>query len=76
MNTPVFPLPVEAIQAFLSRQMDVRLAYLFGSTARGQATSGSDVDIAILLETDLDGILTRHLVDFDMYAQAILNYLA
>jgi len=33
---------------YLGRQPDVAAAYLFGSYARGRATSGSDVDIAVL----------------------------
>jgi predicted nucleotidyltransferase len=31
---------------------EVRLAVLFGSTARGQARKGSDVDLGLLLEPD------------------------
>jgi predicted nucleotidyltransferase len=37
------------LAAFLATQTDVWVAYLFGSLAQGRATSGSDVDIAILL---------------------------
>ena len=33
---------------YLARQPDVAAAYLFGSYARGQATSYSDIDIAVL----------------------------
>lgn len=31
---------------------EVRLAVLFGSTARGQARKGGDVDLGLLLEPD------------------------
>ena len=43
------------ITDYLSKQPDIVLAYLFGSVARGQADSMSDVDIAVLLEPDLTG---------------------
>src|SRR5262245_35033724 len=37
------------LAAFLATQPDVLVAYLFGSTVQGRATSRSDVDIALLL---------------------------
>lgn len=37
------------LEAFFGAQLDVRLAYLFGSQARGEATCRSDVDLAIVL---------------------------
>lgn len=40
--------------AFLERQPDVVLAYLFGSVARGRANALSDVDVAVLLDDCLD----------------------
>jgi predicted nucleotidyltransferase len=43
-----------AIADYLARQRDVAVAYLFGSVAREQAGPMSDIDIAILLEPDLD----------------------
>ena len=57
-------LPREEIEsrlrASLSARGDVLSAYLFGSVARGTATSASDVDVAVLLAADpprtLDGL--------------------
>ncbi len=43
-----------ALTAVLERYPDVKLAYLFGSQARGTARTLSDVDVAILLEEDVD----------------------
>jgi uncharacterized protein len=40
----------QPFQNYFRRQADVIVAYLFGSVARGQSTSMSDVDIAILLD--------------------------
>jgi predicted nucleotidyltransferase len=40
----------ESIQRVLERHPDVRLAYVFGSVARGHERVGSDVDIAILFQ--------------------------
>jgi predicted nucleotidyltransferase len=37
---------------FASHGEDVVAAYLFGSVARGEATSASDVDVAVLLRDD------------------------
>ncbi len=39
---------------FLSKQGYVRLAYLFGSVARGEEGKLSDVDVAVLLDDSLD----------------------
>jgi len=39
----------DKLTGFLARQPDVRLAYLFGSQARGNAHALSDVDVAVLL---------------------------
>ncbi len=39
---------------FLSKQGYVRLAYLFGSVARGEDEKLSDVDVAVLLDDSLD----------------------
>ena len=46
----------------------VRLAVLFGSTARGQARKGSDVDLGILLDPDTSEARSRALLDFDRAA--------
>jgi predicted nucleotidyltransferase len=39
---------VRALRAALAGRADVRLAILFGSTARGTAGPSSDVDVAVL----------------------------
>lgn len=38
----------DAIHAFLLARDDVRLAYVFGSGARGELRPGSDLDVAVL----------------------------
>ena len=46
-------LIVDAVRSFLAlRQDDVLAAYVFGSVARGAATSGSDIDVAVLLKAE------------------------
>ncbi len=54
-----------ALTAVLERYPDVKLAYLFGSRARGTARTLSDVDVAILLEEDGD----RHAVVLELAAE-------
>lgn len=44
----------QTIVEYLTQQTDVVAAYLFGSVARNQASHLSDVDIALLLDPDLD----------------------
>ena len=44
----------QGMAAYLAEQADVVVGYLFGSVARGQATPRSDVDIALLLDAELD----------------------
>ncbi len=39
-----------AAQSVFEPRQDVRLVYLYGSTARGQARPGSDVDIGVVLD--------------------------
>jgi hypothetical protein len=41
---------LERIRRLLEPRANVRLAYVFGSTARGQARPSSDVDVAVLLD--------------------------
>ncbi|MEW6276954.1 MAG: nucleotidyltransferase domain-containing protein [Bacillota bacterium] len=41
-------LKLSNLVSYLDRQPDVAAAYLFGSYACGRATSGSDVDLAVL----------------------------
>ncbi|MBM4457723.1 MAG: nucleotidyltransferase domain-containing protein [Chloroflexi bacterium] len=61
------------LTAYFAGQADVIAAYLFGSTARGQAGRLSDVDIAVLLDSLVDGeaALERQLklmIDMDNFA--------
>jgi predicted nucleotidyltransferase len=51
---PGIRVEIEAMTAYLAGQPDVVAAYLFGSMARGQADSLSDVDIALLFDPALD----------------------
>lgn len=39
---------IDGIRGVLDRRADVRLAYVFGSVARGRARPRSDVDVAVL----------------------------
>jgi predicted nucleotidyltransferase len=41
---------LEPMRRLLELRKDVRLAYVFGSTARGQARASSDVDVAALFD--------------------------
>jgi uncharacterized protein len=45
---------------FLARQPDVRLAYLFGSHARGRTHPLSDVDVAVVLDDQLSSSEQSH----------------
>ena len=54
MVTDRLSLDQQGIAAYLAEQTDVVVDYLFGSVARGQATPRSDVDIAVLLDLELD----------------------
>lgn len=47
---------------------EVRLAVLFGSTARGQATRRSDVDIGVSIEPDTPAVRRRVAVELDRAA--------
>lgn len=42
---------------FFRRRKEIRLAYLFGSHAKGRATATSDFDVAVFLETPRHGLL-------------------
>jgi len=42
------------ITDYLSRYADIRLAFLFGSIAEGQHSEASDIDLAILFQTEPD----------------------
>ncbi|MGH7308427.1 MAG: type VII toxin-antitoxin system MntA family adenylyltransferase antitoxin [Candidatus Rokuibacteriota bacterium] len=43
---------LEGIRLVLEPRADVRLAYVFGSTARGEARPESDVDVAVLFDPE------------------------
>jgi predicted nucleotidyltransferase len=49
-------LPQRVVDVFASRS-DVSAVYLFGSTARGDAQTGSDVDVAVLFESPQPGTI-------------------
>jgi predicted nucleotidyltransferase len=51
------------LEALLQRRPEVRLAYLFGSTARGEADDRSDLDVAIWDRPALDGRQWGELVE-------------
>jgi len=56
--------------AFLETQPDIAVAYLFGSLARGKATSRSDIDVAVLLRQlpkQLGGTTDRQLRLMDAF---------
>jgi len=47
---------------------EVKLAVLFGSTARGEARKGSDVDLGVLLDPDTREVRRKVLVHLDRAA--------
>jgi len=54
---------IEAVRRALEVRADVRLAYLFGSTARGEARPSSDLDVGVVFSpvpaaTELDRLAT------------------
>lgn len=51
------------IQQVLGRHGDIRLAILFGSLAKAQATPQSDLDLAVLMEAPLSGEIRMNLID-------------
>jgi predicted nucleotidyltransferase len=53
--------PMRRIAAVLSREEDVRLAIVFGSTVRGEPRMDSDVDVAILARAPLSARRRREL---------------
>jgi predicted nucleotidyltransferase len=54
MNQEIAGLNVQAVVDYLAQQPEVVAAALFGSVARNQANNLSDVDIAVLLDPDLE----------------------
>jgi predicted nucleotidyltransferase len=56
-------VPIEArIVELLARHPEVRLAFLFGSMARGQATEQSDLDLAVAGEAPLPAETLHRLI--------------
>jgi predicted nucleotidyltransferase len=53
----------EGIRGVLARRDDVRLAYVFGSVARGRARPRSDVDVAVLFEGESAPRVLDHLTE-------------
>jgi predicted nucleotidyltransferase len=66
MNEKTSEVSDDDLRAFFATRPDVRLAYLFGSRARGDAAETSDPDFGVLLQEDTDHdyrfILTHELV--------------
>lgn len=58
---------------YLGQQPDVAAAYLFGSYARGRATSSSDIDIAVLFNLPEENSFARfeRCLDLEMALQDI-----
>jgi predicted nucleotidyltransferase len=48
--------PLDPARAVLESQPSVRLAYVFGSTARGEARTSSDVDIGVVLDLTVPSV--------------------
>lgn len=51
---------LEKLKGYCERQKDIRLAFLFGSHAKGRATRESDLDIALYLK---DGYTQKKIFD-------------
>lgn len=47
-------MEIDGVKAFLEGEEDVTVAYLFGSRAKGGMGALSDIDIAVLLNRELD----------------------
>lgn len=56
-------LDVDALRRLLLRHPDIRLAYLFGSLARGRGGPESDLDLAILADKPLSAERKMSLID-------------
>lgn len=76
---PMDPALERALKAALSQRPEVRLAFLFGSEARGMASSSSDIDLAALapgadlleLSRELGLLLGREVEVLDLSAVTI-----
>lgn len=58
-------IEVSLREALATAPIRVVAAYLYGSVARGTATSASDVDVAVLLRDSPPPTLEGHLLDFE-----------
>jgi len=56
---PIAPNLRRHIEAALSRHAEICAAWVFGSVARGEEGSGSDLDLAVLLACDTDAEAAR-----------------
>ena len=69
----------EKLENIFSNQIEVKAAYLFGSYARGEQKTDSDIDIGILLDENFDRIIKLDLLTsltengFDDVDLVILN---
>lgn len=69
----------EKLENIFSNQIKVKAAYLFGSYARGEQKTDSDIDIGILLDENFDRIIKLDLLTsltengFDDVDLVILN---
>lgn len=63
MGVHVSDLPPDLTDALVSRleEAPIRLALLFGSQSRGDATPASDIDIAVVYEADATDVTDSHL---------------
>jgi predicted nucleotidyltransferase len=59
---------LERLRQHAATLPEVRLAVLFGSAARGEARSGSDVDLGILLDPDTREARNKALLELDRAA--------
>ncbi|MEO6193723.1 MAG: nucleotidyltransferase domain-containing protein [Thermoanaerobaculia bacterium] len=59
---------LDRLRQHASALPEVKLAVLFGSTARGEARKGSDVDLGVLLDPDTREVRSKVLVQLDRAA--------
>lgn len=56
-------MSIQQVQAVLATHPDTRLAYVFGSVARGRAHLDSDVDVAVQMGRPLDSVRRLQLIE-------------
>ena len=59
MDTAALRQRIDGLPALLSERSEVVFAYLFGSAARDELKPLSDVDVAVFLADDVDGLAAR-----------------